>query len=311
MSNVLDEIEKRVAPGKFDELTNANLKLDIHNKIPDVMLDNTDRNRTSPFAFTGNKFEFRAVGSSANCAQSMTVLNTIMAQQLLNFKVEVDKLMKEGESKDGAILRVLRGYITDSKKIRFEGDGYSEAWEKEAKKRGLSNVKTTPYALDFYVSKKSKDLFAKNGIFTERELDARYEIMNHSYVLKIEIEAKALADIATSVVIPAAVSYLNALIENVRGLKEVGLPATAYKSQKDLITKISGHINAISEGVAKLEAASHAAHKAKSTSDSAKAYCDKVKPLFDVIRDEVDALEIIVDDDKWPLPKYREMLFIR
>ena len=311
MSNVLDEIEKRVAAGKFDELTNANLKLDIHNKIPDVMLDNTDRNRTSPFAFTGNKFEFRAVGSSANCAQAMTVLNTIMGQQLLSFKAEVDKLVKEGESKDGAILRVLRGYIADSKKIRFEGDGYSEAWEKEAKKRGLSNVKTTPYALDFYVSKKSKDLFAKNGIFTERELEARYEIMNHSYVLKIDIEAKALADIATSTIVPAAVNYLNVLVANINGLKEIGLAASASKAQKELASKIAGHINAIVEGVAKLEAASDAAHHAKTTSDAAKAYCDKVKPLFDVIRAEVDALEIIVDDDKWPLPKYREMLFIR
>jgi glutamine synthetase len=308
---VLDEIEKRVAPGKFDELTNATLKLDIHNKIPDVMLDNTDRNRTSPFAFTGNKFEFRAVGSSANCAQAMTVLNTIMGQQLLSFKAEVDKLVKEGESKDGAILRVLRSYIADSKKIRFEGDGYSDTWEKEAKKRGLSNVKTTPYALDFYVSKKSKDLFSKNGIFTERELEARYEIMNHSYVLKIDIEAKALADIATSTIVPAAVNYLNILVANINGLKEIGLAASASKAQKELASQIAGHINAIVDGVAKLEAAGHEAHNAKSTSDAAKAYCDKVKPLFDVIRAEVDALEVIVDDDKWPLPKYREMLFIR
>jgi glutamine synthetase len=300
-----------VAPGKFDELTNANLKLDIHNKIPDVMLDNTDRNRTSPFAFTGNKFEFRAVGSSANCAQSMTVLNTIMGQQLLSFKAEVDKLVKEGESKDGAILRVLRGYIADSKKIRFEGDGYSDAWEKEAKKRGLSNVKTTPYALDFYVSKKSKDLFSKNGIFTVRELEARYEIMNHSYILKIDIEAKALAELATSVIVPAAVGYLNTLLANVTGLKEAGLPATAAKSQKALIAQIAGHINTITDNVAKLEAAAHAAHKAKTTSEAAKAYCDKVKPLFDVIRTEVDALEVIVDDNVWPLAKYREMLFVR
>jgi glutamine synthetase len=311
MSNVLDEIEKRVAPGKYDELSNANLKLDIHNKIPDVMLDNTDRNRTSPFAFTGNKFEFRAVGSSANCAQSMTVMNTIMGNQLIAFKAEVDKLVKDGEGKDGAILRVLRSYIADSKKIRFEGDGYSEAWEKEAKKRGLSNVKTTPYALDFYVSKKSKDVFVKNGIYTERELEARYEIMNHSYVLKIDIEAKTLADLATSVIVPSAIGYLNTLITNIKGLKEAGITGTAGKAQKELATKIAAHINAIQDGVAKLEAAMETAHKAKTTSDAAKAYCDKVKPLFDVIRDQADALEQIVDDNVWPLPKYREMLFIR
>ena len=275
------------------------------------MLDNTDRNRTSPFAFTGNKFEFRAVGSSANCAQSMTVLNTIMGQQLLNFKADVDKLVKEGESKDGAILRVLRQYITDSKNIRFEGDGYSEAWEKEAEKRGLSNVKTTPYALDFYISQKAKDLFAKNGIFTERELDARYEIMNHSYVLKIDIEAKALADLATSVIVPTAVEYMNKLITNIAGLKDAGIAAAASKGQKDLVAKIAGHVNSIMDHVAKLAEAMHSAHESKSTSDEAKAYCDKVKPLFDVIRDDVDALEIVVDDNLWPLPKYREMLFIR
>ena len=194
--------------------------------------------------------------------------------------------------------------------IRFEGDGYSDAWEKEAKKRGLNNVKTTPYALDFYVSKKSKDLFSKNGIFTVRELEARYEIMNHSYVLKIDIEAKALAEIATSVIVPVAVGYLNILLANVTGLKEVGL-ATAAKSQKALIAQIAGHINTITDNVAKLEAATHAAHNAKTTSEAAKAYCDKVKPLFDVIRTEVDALEVIVDDASWPLAKYREMLFIR
>jgi glutamine synthetase len=170
-------------------------------------------------------------------------------------------------------------------------------------------VKTTPYALDFYVSKKSKDLFVKNGIYTERELEARYEIMNHSYVLKIEIEAKTLADIATSVIVPSAIGYLNTLITNITGLKAIGV--TTSKAQKDLAGKIAGHINAIQDGVAKLEAASATAHKAKSTSDAAKAYCDKVKPLFDVIRDQIDALEQIVDDNVWPLPKYREMLFIR
>ncbi|MFN8278124.1 MAG: glutamine synthetase III [Chitinophagales bacterium] len=309
MTNVLDEIEKRVAKGKYDELTNANLKLDIHNKIPDVMLDNTDRNRTSPFAFTGNKFEFRAVGSSANCAQSMTVMNTIMGQQLIEFKTEVDKLIKGGESKEGAIMRVLRQYISDSRKICFEGDGYSEAWEKEAKKRGLNNVKTTPYALDFYISKKAKEVFVKNGIYSERELIARYDILNHNYVLKIDIEAKVLADLSVNQVIPAAVDYMNKLIANIQGLKSVGVSVS--KTQKDLVSKINTHVNNIQQGVNKMEAAVASAHKAKSVSDEAKAYCDKVKPLFDVIRAEVDALELLLDDNLWPLPKYREMLFIR
>ncbi|MFN8309051.1 MAG: glutamine synthetase III [Chitinophagales bacterium] len=309
MTNVLDEIEKRVAKGKYDELTNANLKLDIHNKIPDVMLDNTDRNRTSPFAFTGNKFEFRAVGSSANCAQAMTVMNTIMGQQLIQFKAEVDKLMKDGESKEGAIMRVLRQYISDSRKICFEGDGYSEAWEKEAKKRGLNNVKTTPYALDFYISKKAKDVFVKNNIYSERELIARYDILNHNYVLKIDIEGKVLADLATNQVIPAAVDYMNKLITNIQGLKSIGISAS--KTQKDLVAAINKHVNNIQVAVDKLEAARTVAHKAKSVSDEAKAFCDKVKPVFDLIRDEVDALELLLDDNLWPLPKYREMLFIR
>jgi glutamine synthetase len=241
----------------------------------------------------------------------MTVMNTIMAHQLINFKAEVDKLVKEGESKDGAIMRVLRGYISDSKKICFEGDGYSEAWEKEAKKRGLNNVKTTPYALDFFVTKKAKDVFVKNGIYSERELDARYEIMNHSYVLKIDIEAKTLAEMATNVIVPAAINYMNTLIENIKGLKEIGIAATASKSQKDIVSQIAAHVNAIQDGVAKLDAASHLAHKAKTTSDQAKAYCDKVKPFLDTIRAEVDSLEVLVDDNLWPLPKYREILFIR
>ena len=311
MTNVLDEVEKRVAKGKYDELSNANLKLDIHNKIPDVMLDNTDRNRTSPFAFTGNKFEFRAVGSSANCAQSMIVMNTIMGNQLINFKASVDKLVKDGESKEGAIMRVIRQYISDAKPILFEGDGYSEAWEKEAKKRGLNNVKTTPYALDFYLTKKAKDLFVKNGIYTDRELEARIEVLYHSYILKIEIEAKVLRELVVNNIIPVSIDYMNKLITNIQGLKSIGIAASASKSQKDTVTQIANHVNAISEGVAKLDTALEQAHKAKSTSLSAKAYCDKVKPLFDVIRDNADSLEALVDDAAWTLPKYREMLFIR
>lgn len=311
MSSVLDEIEKRVPKGKYDELVNANLKLDIHNKIPDVMLDNTDRNRTSPFAFTGNKFEFRAVGSTANCAQPMIVMNTIMGNQLIEFKKSVDEKVKEGESKEGAIMRVIREYITSSKKIVFEGDGYSDAWEKEAKKRGLNNVKTTPYALDFFVTKKAKELFTKCGIYTERELEARYEIMNHSYVLKIEIEANILVELATNNVLPIALEYMNKLIENVKGLKEAGLPASSYKAQKDVLGQIATAVNKLSDAIDKLKAANASAHHGKSTPAIAKTYCDKVKPLFDDVREQCDTLERLVDDSLWSLPKYREMLFIR
>ncbi len=311
MSDVLNEIEKRVAKGKYDEMSNANLKLDIHKKIPDVMLDNTDRNRTSPFAFTGNKFEFRAVGSSANCALPMTIMNAIVGKQLLEFKAEVDKLVKGGEVKEGAILRVIRQYITDSKKVLFEGDGYSEAWEKEAKKRGLSNVKTTPYALDFYNSKKAKEVLVATGIYNQIELDARVEILHHTYVLKIDTEARILADIATNQIIPSALTYMNTLITNIKGLKEVGVAPASAKAQKDTVAAISASVNAITVAVTKMNEAKDKAHHAKSTSEASKAYCDKVKPYFDEIRKNVDFLESVIDDNIWPMPKYREMLFIR
>lgn len=311
LNSVLSEIEKRVPNGKYDELTNANLKLDIHNKIPDVLLDNTDRNRTSPFAFTGNKFEFRAVGSSANCAQSMTTMNTIMGQQLLEFKKDYDKLVKDGESKEGAVMRVLRRYITESKNIVFEGDGYSEAWEKEAKKRGLSNVKTTPYALDFFITKKAKEVFVKNGIYSDRELEARYDIWNHNYILKIDIEARTLVELATNNVLPVAIEYSNKLITHVQGLKAAGLPAAVAKAQKDVLSQLAVLINKLSDSVDKLKTANENAHKAKTTSLQAKTYCDKVKPLLDEVREYCDAIELLVDDSVWTLPKYREMLFIR
>ena len=311
MSDVLNEIEKRVSKGKYDEQSNANLKLDIHNKIPDVMLDNTDRNRTSPFAFTGNKFEFRAVGSSANCALPMTIMNAIVGKQLLDFKAEVDKLVKGGEVKEGAIMRVLRQYITDSKRVLFEGDGYSDAWEKEAKKRGLSNVKTTPYALDFYNSKKAKEVLVSTGIYTDRELEARVEILHHSYTLKIDAEARILADIATNQIMPAALTYMNNLLLNIKGLKEAGVAASSSKAQKEIVTEIALRVNAIKTTVDKMSVATDKAHHAKSTSDASKAYCDKVIPLFAEIRSNVDALESIIDDNIWPMPKYREMLFIR
>jgi glutamine synthetase len=238
-------------------------------------------------------------------------MNAIMGKQLLDFKAEVDKLVKGGEVKEGAILRVIRQYITDSKKVLFEGDGYSDAWEKEAKKRGLSNVKTTPYALDFYNSKKAKDVLVNTGIYSARELEARVEILHHSYTLKIEAEARILGDIATNQIIPAALTYMNALITNIKGLKEVGVAATASKAQKDAVTSIANKVNAIQVAVDKMNAAKEKAHHAKSTSDASKAYCDKVKPLFDEVRSNVDALEAIVDDNIWPMPKYREMLFIR
>ncbi|MFT4970520.1 MAG: glutamine synthetase [Chitinophagales bacterium] len=311
LTSVLDEVAKRVEHGKYNEDKNANLKLDIHNKIPDVLLDNTDRNRTSPFAFTGNKFEVRAVGSTANCAWPMTVLNTIMANQLTDFKKEIDKLIKDGEKKEGAILRVIRRYINSSKAILFEGDNYSEEWAKEAEKRGLSNVKTTAYALDFLTTKKAKDVFIKNDIFSDVEIEARSEIFYESYTMKLQIEARTLGEMALNEILPVAVSYQNELILNVKGLKDLGMKKDSYSSQLDLISRISTHINVIEKDVAAMIKARKEANVLDDASDKAKAYCDKVLPFFDTIRYHADKLELVVDDKLWPIPKYRELLFLK
>ncbi|HNJ30146.1 MAG TPA: glutamine synthetase III, partial [Ferruginibacter sp.] len=248
LSEVLNQVESRVS-GKFDEQDEAMLKLDIHKSIPELMLDNTDRNRTSPFAFTGNKFEFRAVGSSANCAISMTTLNTIMADTLKKFKVDVDALIDKGEKKEVAIMQVIQKYIVESKKVLFEGDGYSEEWEKEAAKRGLPNVKTTPQALDAFVTKKAKTLFEENEIYNHAELEARHEIMLESYIKKVQIEARVMGDLATTFILPSAVKYQNVLISNIKGLKELGLAEAAYANQKQVLEAISTHINEISDNV--------------------------------------------------------------
>jgi len=311
LSSVLEEVAKRVTHGKFDEDKNATLKLDIHNKIPDVLLDNTDRNRTSPFAFTGNKFEVRAVGSTANCAWPMTVLNTIVANQLKEFKSEVDKLIKEGENKEGAILRVIRRYINSSKDILFEGDNYSEEWAAEAKKRGLNNVKTTAYALDFLNTKKAKEVFIKNKIFNEVELEARSEIFFEAYILKLQIEARIMGEMALNEILPVAITYQNQLIKNVKGLMDLGLKKEAYASQLALISKISEHINVMEQDVRSMVEARKVCNKIEHASEKAKAYCDKVKPYFDTIRYHADKLELLVDDKLWPIPKYRELLFLK
>ncbi|RYY65332.1 MAG: glutamine synthetase type III, partial [Chitinophagaceae bacterium] len=251
LSDVLEEVEKRVGE-KFDEQDEAILKLDIHKSIPELMLDNTDRNRTSPFAFTGNKFEFRAVGSAANCATPMMTLNTIMAQTLQDFKAEVDGLIEKGEKKEVAIMEIIKKYIVESKASLFEGDGYSDAWEKEAEKRGLANVKTTPLALDAFVTDRAKKLFEINNIFTHAELEARHEIMLEDYVKKVQIEARVMGDLASTLVLPAAVKYQNILIKNIVGLKEAGLAEKHFANQKQILETLSEHINIISDNVEKM-----------------------------------------------------------
>jgi glutamine synthetase len=276
------------------------------------MLDNTDRNRTSPFAFTGNKFEFRAVGSSANCSNAMTVLNTIMAQTLTTFKEEVDTLIEKGEKKEIAIMHVLQRYVSESKKVLFEGDGYSEAWAIEAEKRGLPNVKTTPYALDAMVTKKAKELFANTGVYTHAELEARHEIELEKYIKQVQIEGRVMGELCTSHVLPAAIKYQNVLINNIKGLKEIGIGKEGYENQLQILEKISLHINKGSDLVEQMIEARKKANAITDTREKAIAYCDDVKnKFFDEIRYHVDKLELLVDDASWYLPKYRELLFLR
>jgi glutamine synthetase len=311
LTDVLEQVEKRVG-GNFDETDEAILKLDIHKSIPELLLDNTDRNRTSPFAFTGNKFEFRAVGSAANCAIAMTTINSIMAETLRKFKTEVDGVIEKGEKKEVAIMQVIKKYIAESKPSLFEGDGYSEDWEKEAKKRGLANVKTTPTALDAFVTKKAKALFEENDIYNHLELEARHEIMLEDYIKKVQIEARVMGDLASTHILPAAIKYQNVLLQNVNSLKDAGMPESLYANQKDIIVKISEYINTISDNVEKMIQARKKANDLTDTRAKAIAYCDDVKGnYFDVIRYNVDKLELMVDDSMWVLPKYRELLFLR
>ncbi len=311
LTDVLNQVESRVG-GKFDEQDEAMLKLDIHKSIPELMLDNTDRNRTSPFAFTGNKFEFRAVGSSANCATNMTVLNTIVAETLKQFKKDVDAIIEKGEKKEIAIMQTIQKYIVESKAVLFEGDGYSEAWAEEAERRGLPNVKTTPLALDAYLSDKSKNLFETNGIYNHLELEARHEIMLEDYIKKVQIEARVMGELATTFVLPSAIKYQNILVKNIAGLKEADLPESAYANQKQILERISEHILVMSDNVEKMIEERKKANEIADTRERAIAYCDKVKgPYFDLIRYHVDKLELLVDDAHWMLPKYREILFLR
>jgi len=313
LTKVLAELEG-VSQGKLSPEEKTDLKLNVVGKLPDVLLDNTDRNRTSPFAFTGNKFEFRAVGSSANCAVSMTTLNTIVAKQLKDFKNEVDALIEKKDlKKDEAIFNVLREYIKQTKTILFEGDGYSDAWEKEAKKRGLSNHKTTPQALKAKVSKKAIALFGEMGVMNHVEVESRYEIELEEYVKKIQIEGRVLGDIARNHVVPTAIRYQNVLIENVKGLKEIfGKDFEKIaKEQISLIKEISEHIEGINSKVEKMTEERKKANALTSTEKMADAYCDKVKPYFEEIRYHADKLELLVDDELWTLTKYRELLFTK
>ena len=313
LSSLLDDIEKNVKAGKMTPQDKTELKLNI-GKIPQILLDNTDRNRTSPFAFTGNKFEFRAVGSSANCGSSMIVLNTIMANQLIEFKKLVDTRIDKGESKDEAILKELQSLIKQSKKIRFEGNGYGDEWVKEAEKRGLSNLKDTPRALKVWHDKNVVKLFDKLNVLSPREVEARQEIEFENYCLKIQIESRLMGDITQNYFIPAAVEYQNKLIQNAQGLMSVlGEKAgkEAAKAQISLIERVSLHLNAMKSASDVMLENRKKANKIEGAEKKALAYCDTVKVHFDEIRYHADKLELLVDDELWPLPKFREMLFTR
>lgn len=313
LTKMLDDLEKSISAGKMTPEAKTELKLNI-GKIPQILLDNTDRNRTSPFAFTGNKFEFRAVGSSANCAQSMTVLNTIVAEQLLKFKNSVDQRIKGGDKKDEAILKELQHLIKASKKIRFEGNGYGDEWVKEAEKRGLSNLKDAPRALDVYARKEVKELFDKHGILSPIELDARHEIELENYILKLQIEARIIGDLAKNHIMPAAVEYQNILIANAQGLIDVlgeKVGREAARTQINFIKSISKHLNALNDKVNNMIEERKKANSIEDAREKAYAYCDNVKGMFDEIRYHADKLEIMVDDELWPLPKLRELLFTK
>ena len=311
---VLEELEK-VTDGKLSPEEKTELKLNVVGKIPEILLDNTDRNRTSPFAFTGNKFEIRAVGSSANCAEVMTVMNSIVAKQLQSFKIEVEKLITEdGLKKDEAIFNILREYIKVSKNIMFEGDGYSDEWADEAAKRGLNNLKTTPEALKKELDQKFVDLYEGLGIYTHREIEARNEIKLEKYSTVIAIEGTVLADIARNHIIPCALKYQNRLIENVKGIKEIFSDKEfkdLAKEQMNMIAEISQHVSIIKVEADALLAAIKNAKSIEDPQESAEQFCTDVKPRFEKIRNSSDALEMVVDDELWPMTKYRELLFTR
>ena len=288
-------------------------KMHIVNQIPEIFADNTDRNRTSPFAFTGNRFEYRAVGSSCNVAQSMFLLNTIVADQLVKFKEEVDANMQKGLAQDKAMMKVIRQYLADSKAIRFEGNGYSEEWHKEAERRGLKGIKNAPDAFKEYITPKTLNLFESVGVMSAREAQARYEVLNETFVKKLQIEARVLGDMITNHVIPTAFSFQNTLINNVKGIKEL-FPdeyETMCATQLRLIHKISGYVNNLHRMVGEMIDARKVANKIADEPSKAEAYNNTVLPYMEKIRTIADKLEMYIDDELWPLPKYRELMFFR
>ena len=313
LTSVLDSIESMAEDDSASQ-DQTHHKLDIVNKIPEILPDNTDRNRTSPFAFTGNRFEFRAVGSSANVAAALYPLNAAVAQQLKRFKGLVEDLMKEGVDKEEAFLRVIRQFIIESKNIMFEGNGYSPEWHKEAERRGLRGIKGLPSAFKTYLEENSIKLFEETNVLTSREVEARYEVMNETFIKKLQIEARVLGDLTLNHIIPTAIKFQNTLIDNVKGIKEL-FEEDEYKtmSERQLITirKISGYIESLRKETKELIEARKVANQIEEIEEKAMLYSETVLPLMSSIRIVADKLEMLVDDELWPLPKYRELLFWR
>jgi glutamine synthetase len=309
LTKVLKDFESnKKGNSKADD--NKSKVINVHN-LPDIMVDNTDRNRTSPFAFTGNKFEFRAVGSSENCGRPMITLNAAVANQLIKFKKEVDALISKKSKTEDAIYEVLKGYLKESKKVLFEGNGYSEEWAAEAEKRGLENIKNSVDSLDAYLTKTAEEIFVKNGIFTKSELHARYEIKLEDYVKKIQIEGRIMDELVHSHILPSAILYQNRLAETINSVSAAGVSKAANKGLTDLLKEVADHTNALKFAVDNMVEERKKANVIEDSKKKAQAYCNNVKGSFDVIRRHADKLEHLIDDDLWKLPKYREILFVR
>lgn len=313
LTNMLESLEEKVGEKKMTAEQKTALKLGI-GRIPEILLDNTDRNRTSPFAFTGNRFEFRAAGSSSNCAAPMIAINAAMAHQLNQFKKDVDLLMDKGVGKDEAIFKVLKKMIKESKPICFEGDGYSDNWSKEAKKRGLTNIESVPEALLKYESESAKEVFIGEGVFNETELKSRVEVELEKFVKKIQIESRVLGDLTINHIVPIAVTYQNRLLENLIGLKQI-FGKEEYEelsfARKQLVKEISKYVSEIKLQVKEMTNERKIANRITNMQEKAFAYSNNVKPYLETIRECVDNLEMEIDNEIWPLPKYRELLFAK
>ncbi len=313
LREMLGSIVRKVTDRKMTPALKTELKLGI-GKIPEILLDNTDRNRTSPFAFTGNRFEFRAVGSSANCSASMIALNAAVAFQLAKFKAEVDQIIRKGRNKDEAIFQVLKKYILESEKVLFEGDNYSREWHDEAAKRKLCNIQSVPESIKCYLSPNSLEVLTGAGVFSGKELESRVEVEYEKFTKKVQIEARVLGDLAINHIVPTAIRYMTSLLDNVKGLKEVFNDLEYERlasARKEMIVSISDHITSIKKKVSDMVEERKKANVIEDPFKKAVAYEKKVKPYLEEIRSHIDKLELIVDNEIWPLPKYRELLFTR